>query len=300
MSRPRVYLRMQLDIFALFNRPELSRLSEANRHFNAIVKRYFATSPYSVLGYLHYLDGVWKWTATVSPYDYKNINIAHLGATAASMSNTQITQLPSSKFLRFGMSHFVFKSVSNAMDVLKAHNHVWEDGLLFVFMSRFLRSMEFANVVNTSKYLSIRVSGSLRMMSELIQGKCTHLMITDKFNIPTKQLPVNDIINYIFSKSRSNTEPIRVGIKTRYPPKFQFYEQIVNSIKQKFLETALPPTFVFVKLHNGDMDWPQAHDFTLDHPQCTRKLFFNIRERNTFTLFCMSNENGFVINFIYA
>ncbi|KAI1704138.1 hypothetical protein Ddc_16271 [Ditylenchus destructor] len=251
MSLPRVHLGMQLDIFALFSRSELGEISKTNRRFNAIIEKRFGTLPCLVLGSLYYYDGKWKWSANVA-----------LEVTAVSMSDSQIAQLPSSKFLLFKESEFAFERASSAMEVLKTHKHLWEDGRLFVSMKSFMRSMEFASVVNTSKHLTLVVPGALRILSELLRGKCKHLVITDHSNNPTKQLPINDITNFFFSESECEAQSPCLAIKTRYSSKYQLEEEIIRGFEQKFMATALPPRFAFVKECDGDMDRAQMRDFT--------------------------------------
>ncbi|KAI1703508.1 hypothetical protein DdX_14841 [Ditylenchus destructor] len=266
MSLPRVHFGMQFDIFALFSRPELGQISKTNRRFNAIIEKHFATSPYLVLGSLHYNDGKWKWSTNVLNFAFENLSVGAPGVTTLPMSDSQIAQLPFSKFLLFKYSKFIFKNTSNAIVVLKPHSHLWKNGRLVVSMKKFMRSMEFASIVNTSKHLTLVVPGALRILSELLRGKCKHLVITDPSNNPTKQLPINDITNFFFSKSETEAQPSCLAIKTRYSPKHQLEKEIISGFGQKFLTSALPPRFAFVKQYGGDMDLPQLSS---DSPLCS-------------------------------
>ncbi|KAI1703564.1 hypothetical protein Ddc_16491 [Ditylenchus destructor] len=320
MSIPALLLGLQLDIFALFNRPELSRISETNRRVNAIIEKHFASSPRMIFDYLHYKNGVWKCLA--------NANLGEsdeaLEAAALPISDSQIAQMPTSKFLRFKLSqfdfdggkymnfyvlmNFVFKNRNpvqsrimnsifkqrSSIEVLKAHKHLWEGGRLCIFAMDFWCSNELADLVNTSHDLDLLVPGALDVLPQLIQGSSKHIAVADAdftnigsgnivvdsiagwiFNY-TKQLSLDDISNFMLDSLCRNDQcsPFNLRICTNYMPKY--CQEVVDSIKQKFLETPDPSEFRFEII--GIMDWPQAHDWTLDHPHKNKELRFKIAD----------------------
>ncbi|KAI1708131.1 hypothetical protein DdX_12079 [Ditylenchus destructor] len=291
MDTSRVYLRMQLDIFALFNRPELSRISQTNRRFNAIIENHFATSPYSVQGHLNYFDGEWKWSTNALPDSTNTTVIATALLQLSRMSKNQIAQLSTAKFMRFKETHLV-STKTNTVVGFQALKHLWDGGYLRVSIAKFLRSMDFAGIVNTCSQLFLNVPGSNRVLSGVLQGKSQHIYLIDQANNPTKQLPIIDIVSFLFKdsdKDNSNPQKTTLIIETRYSPNYQLYEEVVQSIKQKFLESSRPPIFQFAKLYKRAMDWPQAHDFTLDHPHCDKKLRFLIADQIGFSLTCSTH-----------
>ncbi|KAI1697276.1 hypothetical protein Ddc_19811 [Ditylenchus destructor] len=241
MTLPGLHLGLQVDIFALFNRPELSRISETNRRVNAIIEKHFASSPRLVFDYVYYKSvgssiREWKWSADFNIDGDMGELDTH---TAPPMSDSQIAQLSTSKFLRFRRSDFYFDK-EYPLDLLEAHKHLWIDSRLTVFATDFWRSTELpqlASLVNTSHDLCLLVPGALDMLSNLFLGSVKHIHIEDAcfpldssnantiadsiFNY-TKQLPVNDITNFLFNNACGNDQCRRFHLKisTRYTPKY--------------------------------------------------------------------------------
>ncbi|KAI1703099.1 hypothetical protein Ddc_16693 [Ditylenchus destructor] len=285
MTIPGLHLGLQVDIFALFNRPELSRISETNRRVNAIIEKHFASSPRLVFDYVFYKSIGWKWS------DDADLNqfIGMLGDTASPMSDSQIAQMPTSKFLRFRRSDFYFDK-EYPLDLLEAHKHLWIGGRLTVFAPDFWRSTElpqFASLVNTSHDLHMYVPGALDMLSNLFLGSVKHIEISDAcfphdssnanrlvdsiFNY-TKQLPVVEITNFLFNNAcrKDQCRRMHLNISTKYTPKY--CEKVVDSIKQKFLNTTDPSEFYFHM--SGPTGFPLASNWILDHTDSEKKLHY--------------------------
>ncbi|KAI1699029.1 hypothetical protein Ddc_18768 [Ditylenchus destructor] len=296
MSIPVLYFGLQRDIFALFNRPELSRISETNRRVNAIIEKHFVSSPRLTIDYLHYKNGVWKWSDDV---DF-NESEDKLEAAASPMSDSQIAQLPTSKFLRFKELKFIFYK-GCPLEVLKAHQHLWEDSRLRIVAMDFWCSSELASIVNTSHDLLLLVPGAFDVLPQLIRGNINHVAVLDLGFTPdssnavvastnvdsivnyTKQLPLDDINNFLFNNACKNDQcsPFHLNITTTYMP--TYWQEIVDSIKQKFLKAPDPSEFCFVI--SGQFNWPQAHDWTLRHGHSKKELRFRISDL-FFRLYC--------------
>ncbi|KAI1706809.1 hypothetical protein DdX_12803 [Ditylenchus destructor] len=338
MSIPPLLLGLQLDIFALFHRSELSRISETSRRVNAIISKHFASSPRLIFDYLHYENGVWKWSDVVDLNESED----ELGAAATLMSDNQIAQLATSKFLRFKLSifnfddgngikfyyfmNFVFKTRNpvpwimnsifkrrSSIEVLKvglmvycfAHKHLWEGSRLRIVAVGFWCSTELTSIVNTSHNLALMVPGAVDMLPQLFCGNTKHIAVGDLDFTPdssenivvitmvafilnyTKKLSLDDISNFLLHNSCGNHQcgPFNLRICTNYMPKY--CQEMVDSIKQKFLETRDPSEFRLDLI--GTMNWPEAHDWTLDHPHKNKELRFKISDLY-FSLKCSVSE----------
>ncbi|KAI1702575.1 hypothetical protein Ddc_17000 [Ditylenchus destructor] len=326
MSTPALHFGLLRDIFAHFNRPELSQISETNRRVNAIIEKHFASSPLLIFEYVHYKNGVWKWIDTALNDQVE----------AWPMSDSQIAQLPTSKFLRFKISNFnffenKFKAIMNLifkkrnpaqwimsfmfkqrspLEMLKAHQHLWEGGLLRIFAMDFWCSKELASIVNTSHNLLLLAPGAFDVLPQLIRGSSKHIAVDDFGFIPhisnavvhinthvdsilnsevmnsifdwifnyTKQLPLDDINNFLLDNACKNDQCINQSFSLKiticYIPKD--WQEVVDSIKQKFLETPDPSEFCFLML--GEIDWHQQQDWTLGHPHSNKELRLEISD----------------------
>ncbi|KAI1701024.1 hypothetical protein Ddc_17829 [Ditylenchus destructor] len=313
-----LYFDLKLNIFALFNRAELSRISETNRCFNAIIEKHFASSPLFILDYVHYNTGVWKWSANMVDIT-QNPDI--LESAALPMSDSQIAQLSASKFLRFRLSDFVFGEISNlkvimisvyrlrntsivlklasfllrsyfnfkqrkALKVLEAHKHLWEGYRLKLDTIEFWFCNEFLNLVNTSHYLRLWIPGSLDMLPQLLQGNCKHIILNSITDLSSgqstaKPLPMDDINNFLFHDSCRNYQTgqcIPFNLIIYATYLPEYCQEITDSIKQKFLETPDPSEFSFGIFHRGEIYWPQAEEWILAHPRSNKELSFKMAE----------------------
>ncbi|KAI1702863.1 hypothetical protein Ddc_16827 [Ditylenchus destructor] len=152
MTIPALHLGLQVDIFALFNRPELSRISETNRRVNAIIEKSpFASSPRMVFDYVFYKsNGEWKWSDDVDLNGYMHV----LANAASPMSDSQIAQLSTSKFLRFRRSDFIFDE-EYPLDLLEVGQFKasLENNITIVVFRRFPYSL---NEVHGKHHFSFR------------------------------------------------------------------------------------------------------------------------------------------------
>ncbi|KAI1702830.1 hypothetical protein DdX_15258 [Ditylenchus destructor] len=322
-----LYFGLKLNILALFNRAELSRISQTNRCFNAIIEKHFASSPLYILNYIQYSNGVWKWSD--APDITQNADI--LDAAALPMSDSQIAQLSTSKFLRFRLSDFLFGELSNlkvimisvfrlrntsivlkmasfllrsyfnfkqrkALKVLKAHKHLWEGYRLKLHTIEFWFSKEFLNLVSTSHYLRLWIPGSVDMLPQLLLGNCKHIIlnsITDLSSdqLSAKPLPMDDINNFLFHNScRSYQNGLCIPFNLIVFANYlpEYCQEITDSIKQKFLETPHPSEFSFGIFHRGEIYWPHAQEWVLSHPHDNKELSFKIFD--IYFSFTCSNE----------
>ncbi|KAI1702574.1 hypothetical protein Ddc_16999 [Ditylenchus destructor] len=312
MSIPVLHFGLQRDIFALFNRPELSRISETNRRVNAIIEKHFTSSPRLIFDYVHYKNGVWKWLANTDLGETD----ATLEAAASPMSDSQIAQLKTSKYLRFRRFHFndqdeitgfrmlawnimyqiIFNPLETVLETvlvtvlnffrkrtktpqeeLEAHNHLWEGQRLSINITNFTPSTEFASTVNTCHDLVFKAPGALRMLSQLLR-KSMHIKIDDTTENSTDQLPVAEIINFLLRRLHGDLSDFHhLALVTHYELQYQHFAAIMDGIRQKFLETQQPPMFLF-EVEGSDLNWPHTHTYTLEHPS-DKKLWFNKFDR---------------------
>ncbi|KAI1694329.1 hypothetical protein Ddc_22192 [Ditylenchus destructor] len=294
MTIPGFHLGLQLDIYALFNRPELSRISETNRRVNEIIEK-SSRLPRMVFDYVYYKSiGDWKCSDGYNIEGYINV-----GAAATPMSDSQIAQLSTSKFLRFRHSEFMFAK-ENPLDMLEAHKHLWIDNRLTVLATDFWCSTklpQLASLVNTSHNLNMFVPGALDMLSNLFLGSITDINIidncfpvigsnsrttADSISNYTKQLPVDDINNFLFNKVCiiDQCRPFRLKIKTNYTP--ENCQKVVDSIKEKFLDTPDPAEFHFTM--SRPTGW-LLENWTLEHKHSKKELHY-ICSRVRVDLYC--------------
>ncbi|KAI1702862.1 hypothetical protein Ddc_16826 [Ditylenchus destructor] len=176
----------------------------------------------------------------------------------------------------------------------RAHKHLWIGGRLTVWASDFWRSTELpqlASLVNTSHDLHLYVPGALDMLSNLFLGSVKHIEIFDAcfpdtvfyaisdanrlvdsiFNYK-KELPVDAITNFLFNNACRNDQCRRrhLKISTRYTP--EYCQEVVDSIKQKFLDTLDPSAFYFSM--SAPSDWHQ-NNWILDHTDSEKKLHYS-------------------------
>ncbi|KAI1706799.1 hypothetical protein DdX_12791 [Ditylenchus destructor] len=301
MSIPSLPLGLQRGVFAHFNRHELGRISETNRRFNTVIEQHNDTLPYLVYDYLHYKNGVWKWLPNA---DLGKTDDA-LEAATLTMSDSQIAQLPTSKYLRFRRTyferfHFNGRNVMNGfmmpvsnilfhgrvfihvifipLEALKTHNHLWEGHRLSVNIKKFSPSMEFANMVNTCDDLIVKAPGAIQMLPQLLR-KCKHVKIVDTTENSMDHLPVTDIINFLFDRLHGNHSDFHhLAFVTHYELQSKHFAAIMGGIGQKFLETRQHPMFLF-EVEGSDLNWTEVRNYTLEHPHSDKKLWFNKFDR---------------------
>ncbi|KAI1712379.1 hypothetical protein Ddc_12418 [Ditylenchus destructor] len=281
------YLGIVRDIFALFTRSEIAQLTEASRRYKALIESEFATSPCVIVAYLHFQDGQWRWS-THAPAS--NQSLDDLRTSAQPMPLRKIAQLTSSKFLRFKHSDFVF-TYCNPMDVIWESKHLFQNGGLRIEHEacgkNFKCLTEVGDRINMGHYLHLSVPGSLKVLSQILSGSFNHISIKDNANNTAKQLPVAHVVDFLFRARYGPcqcSEPTSLVVSTHRAPKCEFYEEIISAIEKKFLATSEPPNFGFAKYHKGKMNWPEARDFTLDHPNSAMKLHLTIHKGNSFSL----------------
>ncbi|KAI1715012.1 hypothetical protein DdX_08289 [Ditylenchus destructor] len=277
------YLGIVRDIFALFTRPEIAHLTEANRRYKALIESEFASSPCVIVAYLHFQDGQLRWS-NHAPVSSKSLD--DLRTSAQPMPPRKSAQLASSKFLRFKHSDFVF-TYCDPMDVIGEYKHLYQNGGLRIVVKNFQCPAEVGDRINIGHYLHLIVPGSLKVLSQILRSSFTHISIKDNANNTAEQLPVALVVDFLF-RSRFGpcqcSQPTSLIVSTHRAPKCESYEEIISAIEKKFLATSKPPYFGFAKYHKGNMNWPEARDFTLDHPNSEMKLHLTIRDGNSFSL----------------
>ncbi|KAI1706797.1 hypothetical protein DdX_12789 [Ditylenchus destructor] len=329
MSIPPLLLGLQLDIFALFNRSELSRISETSRRVNAIISKHFVSSPRLIFDYLHYKNGVWKWSDNADLAGSED----ELGAAATLMSDNQIAQLATSKFLRFKLSifnfddgngikfyyfmNFVFKTRNpvpwimsfifkqrSPLEVLKEHKHLWEGSRLRIFALNFWCSTELASIVNTSHDLHLLVPGAFDVLPQLIQGNSKHIAVIDigLTSVSSERMVVNTISNWIFNYTKLPLDDIGNFLlhnSCRNDKCSSFHLKIGTASMPKYCQGVVDSIKQrFIKTPDPsefyfDMysvdDWPQEQDWTLGHPHSNKELRLKVSD-NGLNLTCSISE----------
>ncbi|KAI1708075.1 hypothetical protein DdX_12020 [Ditylenchus destructor] len=282
------------EMFTFINRRQLSRISETNRRFNAIIVRYFRTAPYLVLPYLKCTGDVkWKWSPNESIFNLKR---DERSAKASDLSAVQISQLANSKFLRFKRTSLNFDRIPIRM--LTAIKHLWNNGRLFIKSGKYLRSTSFANIVNNCHDLQLNIPGSTRMLQQLLRGNSKAIKLIDKNNNPARQLPLDDILDFLFQPDISEAKIIRMSAKgfqywvkpslivnMRFPLKREIYGKVIDGIKEKFLAIQDQTNFGICIYHGDRLSTTQVLNYCLEHPNDNKKLNYRVYKTDCFSLF---------------
>ncbi|KAI1707135.1 hypothetical protein Ddc_14969 [Ditylenchus destructor] len=294
MSTPAINVETSREIFAFMDRRQLSRIFETNRRFNAIIARYFRNAPYLVLPYLKCAGDIkWKWSPNESIFNLKR---DERSAQASDLSDIQISQLANTKFLRFQRSSLKFDCIPIRM--LTTIKHLWDNNRLFIKSEKYLRSTSFASIVNNCHDLQLNIPGSTRMLPQLLRGNSKAIKIIDKANNPARQLPLDDILDFLFQPDISEAKIIRMSergfqywvkpsliINTRFPLKREIYGKVIEGIKQKFLAIQDQTNFGICIYHGDRLSTTQVLNNCLEHPNDNKKLNYRVYKTDCFSLF---------------
>ncbi|KAI1730945.1 hypothetical protein Ddc_03667 [Ditylenchus destructor] len=234
------------DLFEFFNRRELSSISTMCRRFRNVIDFDLRTTPHLVLKNheLWFKNDEWAVRSFGNGF-----------FEAASPP-------PKAPYLRFKYTIIYINSLTpnSIMEVLKYISHVWHDNrLTMVWEANFTPTAEFAQLVRTSRNLFLRGNGALSMMEYLNKAACEEMSIEDYVDIPPVTLPVNSIIEFL-SKSMDNERYQELAIRTRETPSRYEFEQLIETIKQKFVACMTPWHFrLEIGMKHGDTEPADFH-----------------------------------------
>ncbi|KAI1721448.1 hypothetical protein Ddc_07904 [Ditylenchus destructor] len=171
-------------------------LFTSNRAYYYLIRAIFPRYQF-LLDNLRYGEGQWTWTAHAlgikqnTPICLKNL-----------------LRLASLKSVRFQRCAFLFNwGTAISLEFLRELSHFWSDGQLFISLDSYMPPIELGDIVFTSRDLYLSGKGTLNMLQKVLPGNCEKIEIRDNA-YELSQLPVKEIVNFLFSKSNVYRELI--------------------------------------------------------------------------------------------
>ncbi|KAI1701678.1 hypothetical protein DdX_15931 [Ditylenchus destructor] len=267
-----------------FNRRELVLLSEVTNRFHQIVEKHFGKAPYLRFAFLYYSykNGL-KWF----PDDYfLYLTQEDKESQALDMSLKQSSKLPTTMYLRFHASRFIFNE--NPMALLNATSHLWQKGALSVEIvwdgqygtgCSLAPSTELIALIWNCHSLWFEFDGCLTTFTELLRNNnLAFISFIDKAYDPAKPLPLEEIMSFLFKipNTEHPSQENHLAIQTKPAPNTQNYVEIVRNVREKFFDTWDPSIFNLTLLHTGRLEWNNERNFVLDHCRVKKRIHFEI------------------------
>ncbi|KAI1716269.1 hypothetical protein DdX_07310 [Ditylenchus destructor] len=236
------------DALKHFGRIDLCRLRNVGCHFENTIETDFAASPpYLLLDSLEYTtDHHWKWQKD-SDSDCLDI------------PDEVLSQLRTSKFVRFEWSHIVCDINLRPLDIMP-FNHLWKgQNLRISWTDEFLPTTEFACALAECKMLQVDSgSGTVAVLRELLSNNCDWVSITDLAYAPnTVEMDWTAVKDYLLRPAGISDPGYIVSITTDEPPNYQETLNFINSVKEKFESAALRLKFHFRwNVQNEQAEYP--------------------------------------------
>ncbi|KAI1711550.1 hypothetical protein DdX_10011 [Ditylenchus destructor] len=230
-------------------RRQLYKLTLISRRLKQIFEENeeFAIAPYLVYDYLWYEQRQWKWIT----YDDKKSPFNSMPAEA-------VTEMATSKFLRFKNSIFVFDMDSSPFEVLPAISHIWDDRNLSLSCGNvFMPNSDLIDKISTCRKLHFKGDFSISLIPELLKGNCEIFDICDD-RPPPISMPVNTVLDFLFKPVQKPNECRTVRIRANQYPDDHVCREIADKIKEKFEATSTPLNFKFAWNHNNPSGWMLA------------------------------------------
>ncbi|KAI1722058.1 hypothetical protein DdX_04354 [Ditylenchus destructor] len=170
---------------------------------------------------------------------------------------------------------------SDPLETLSSRVSDWNDGKLHILIKipDFDYSEEFVHLLARCRELTLDKDCSLLNIGQQLKacsvGNCSKVTVVDDAYIPSDELPITDVIDFIFHMSRSKyggkedvwlvgTEQYSINgrvftIFTSRAPTPQYINKITEAFRQRFESSTNVPAFLFEWCLKGVPDWrPQA------------------------------------------
>ncbi|KAI1729113.1 hypothetical protein DdX_01333 [Ditylenchus destructor] len=233
-------------------------LLTSNRAYYYLIRAIFPRYQFS-LDNLRYGEGQWTWTAHALGIKQN---------TPISLKN--ISRLASLKSVRFQRCAFLFNwGTAISMEFLRELSHFWSDRQLFISLDSYMPPIELGDIVFTSRDLYLSGKGTLKILQKVLPGNCEKIEIRDNA-YELSQLPVKEIVNFLFSKSTVYRELI-----VHSSPDSPNFRDLTHAIKQTFLTSTAPSYFKLV--------------LSIDHGPVSCESSFQVQNMETLQCFFLIN-----------